>query len=189
MNATDLVVKGAARFTVISPICVRMEYAPRFGFVDAPTLFVIDRRARCADARIMEEGGSLVVDTGNIRVEYLKGRHAWTRLGYSRSAAGICIRIEPSEGRFDGQPKERGYRVELPCTHEARSAMFEGAPIPFDFDPATSTNIITIPPRGIDKTVELLVDTTEIDPLIMKTKLRTESRRLTGERVGDELSS
>ena len=185
MNATDLVVKGAARFTVISPICVRMEYAPRFGFVDAPTLFVIDRRARCADARIMEEGGSLVVDTGNIRVEYLKWRHAWTRLGYSRSVAGICVRIDPSEGRFDGQPKERGYRIELPCTHKARSAMFEGSPVPVDFDAETLTNIITIPPRGIDKMVEVLVDTSEIDPLIMRKMLSPDSCEFTGDRVGD----
>ena len=30
---------GDARFTVIARDCIRMEYAPRQGFVDAPTLY------------------------------------------------------------------------------------------------------------------------------------------------------
>jgi hypothetical protein len=132
-----------------------------------------------------ETNDSLLYEDDGQSKGYLKGRYAWTRLGYSRSVAGICVRIDPSEGRFDGQPKERGYRIELPCTHKARSAMLDGAPVPVDFDAETLTNIIRIPPRGIDKMVEVLVDTSEIDPLIMRKMLSPDSCEFTGDRVGD----
>ena len=159
-----------------APIPMQL-YTPRMTTTQIETLIV-----RCYPG---ETNDSLLYEDDGQSKGYLKGRYAWTRLGYSRSVAGICVRIDPSEGRFDGQPKERGYRIELPCTHKARSAMLDGAPVPVDFDAETLTNIIRIPPRGIDKMVEVLVDTSEIDPLIMRKMLSPDSCEFTGDRVGD----
>jgi len=59
-----------ARFTVISPICVRMEYAAKRHFVDDPTLFAIDRTVRFSDSKISNDQKALIIDTGKLRLEY-----------------------------------------------------------------------------------------------------------------------
>ncbi|MBV9851531.1 MAG: DUF5110 domain-containing protein [Armatimonadetes bacterium] len=64
------VVVGHARFTVITPHCVRMEYAPSGKFVDNPSLFAADRRARLNAFRLRSAGGVTVIDTGVIRLSY-----------------------------------------------------------------------------------------------------------------------
>ncbi|MEI8345625.1 MAG: hypothetical protein WCG06_06095, partial [Candidatus Omnitrophota bacterium] len=64
------VVFGKARFTVISPICVRMEYVTSSGFVDDPTLFAINRTACFAEAAISRDRNALTIDTGKLRLEY-----------------------------------------------------------------------------------------------------------------------
>lgn len=61
---------GEARFTVVSPLCVRLEYAPHNGFVNAPTLFAINRGARDAKAKITRQGQGVTIDTGQLRLSY-----------------------------------------------------------------------------------------------------------------------
>jgi len=63
-------IMGQARFTVISPNCVRMEYAPRHGFVNTPTLFAIDHSARCGEAKVTKDDKCLTIETGELRLEY-----------------------------------------------------------------------------------------------------------------------
>ena len=64
------VVCGPARFTVITPTCIRLEYAPANGFIDAPTLFASEREARFASARIQIDGTALKIDTGSFILTY-----------------------------------------------------------------------------------------------------------------------
>jgi len=64
------VVAGKARFTVISPELVRMEYAVDGKFVDEPTLFATQREARCADFSVEEEGPKVVITTPRLRLKY-----------------------------------------------------------------------------------------------------------------------
>ena len=47
-----------------------MEYAPKGGFVDDPTLFACNRDVRFLDASISRDEKSLAIDTGKMRVEY-----------------------------------------------------------------------------------------------------------------------
>ncbi|RYX81201.1 DUF5110 domain-containing protein [bacterium] len=61
---------GAARFTVVSPLCVRLEYAPNNGFVDAPTLFAINRGARDSAAKITRKGSGVSIETSQLRLSY-----------------------------------------------------------------------------------------------------------------------
>ncbi len=140
-------------------------YTPRMGSTSIETLIV-----RCYPG---ETSSSILYEDDGQSDDYLEGKHCGTRMDYRRTGAGVLVRIESDGGRFNGQPKERSYRVELPCTHKSHSAMLDGAPVDVEFDVETSTNIVTIPSRGIDKPVELLVDTTEIDPLIMREKAAT----------------
>lgn len=64
------VIDGAARFTVITPLLIRMEYSETGVFVDAPTLFAYNRAAGYPDASITCEDGALVIDTGRLRLTY-----------------------------------------------------------------------------------------------------------------------
>ena len=64
------VIVGNARFMVITPTCVRIEYASYAHFVDAPSLFAADRKTRFAGFRAGRNGASTVIDTGVIRLTY-----------------------------------------------------------------------------------------------------------------------
>lgn len=64
------VVLGPARFTVITPHLVRMEYAARYGFVDSPTLFARCREARDCKAKILKTARGVVITTSAFRLEY-----------------------------------------------------------------------------------------------------------------------
>jgi alpha-glucosidase (family GH31 glycosyl hydrolase) len=62
------VVAGHARFTAITPECIRIEYGSNF--VDDPSYFAVNRKARANDVKIQADGGHVVVNTGAIRLDY-----------------------------------------------------------------------------------------------------------------------
>ena len=68
--AQNPVVVGSARFTVITPQCIRLEYAPGGAFMDAPSLFAANRAAHFDGFRLAQAGGATVIDTGAIRLTY-----------------------------------------------------------------------------------------------------------------------
>ena len=62
------VIDGYARFTVITPNCIRIEYAPDGKFVDAPSLFAANRPARPGAMRVTR--GAAVVETTAMKLTY-----------------------------------------------------------------------------------------------------------------------
>jgi hypothetical protein len=62
---------GAARFTVITPQLIRMEYSPNGQFIDSPSWFARNRSARYTDYRAHRTGETLIIDTGAIRLAYV----------------------------------------------------------------------------------------------------------------------
>ncbi|PQV63523.1 protein of unknown function (DUF5110) [Abditibacterium utsteinense] len=64
------IVIGAARFTVLTPNCIRLETARDGKFVDAPSLFAINRAARFDAFKIEKRGKSTTIDTGALRLTY-----------------------------------------------------------------------------------------------------------------------
>lgn len=70
IGAQQRIVEGAARFTVITAECIRMEYAPKYGFVDAPTLFAMNRDEGYAKATVTRQDGAIVIDTGKLQLTY-----------------------------------------------------------------------------------------------------------------------
>ncbi|RYG75552.1 DUF5110 domain-containing protein [bacterium] len=63
-------VVGNARFTVVTPNCIRIEQAQNGKFVDAPSLFAINRSARFNGFKTTKEGKAVTLDTGKIRLTY-----------------------------------------------------------------------------------------------------------------------
>ncbi len=61
---------GQARFTVITPNCIRLEYAASDQFTDLPSLFAANRAARWAGFHLAQTENTTVIDTGAIRLTY-----------------------------------------------------------------------------------------------------------------------
>lgn len=61
---------GNARFTVITPECIRIESSADGKFVDDESTFAVNRTARTADFKTEKNGDSLTIDTGKIRLTY-----------------------------------------------------------------------------------------------------------------------
>jgi alpha-glucosidase (family GH31 glycosyl hydrolase) len=65
------IVLGPARFTVIAPELIRLEYQQDGRFIDDPSLLAIDRSARFSGYRAERSADRLVIDTGRIRLVYV----------------------------------------------------------------------------------------------------------------------
>lgn len=73
------VVVGRARFTVLTPRLVRLEWAPGGRFEDRPSLVFVNRRLPVAPFTVRRDGGWTVVDTGALRLRYRpRGTGAFT---------------------------------------------------------------------------------------------------------------
>jgi len=68
--ASKPIVDGNARFTVVTPECIRLEYASNGKFVDDPSLFAADRSPRDVKYRVTHDAAGTVIDTGVIRLSY-----------------------------------------------------------------------------------------------------------------------
>lgn len=75
LHATDApVVSGQARFTVLTPRVIRMEYSPNAQFEDAPSLVFATRgSAPDVKARVDHEKGWLVIRTDVLTLRYKEG--------------------------------------------------------------------------------------------------------------------
>ncbi|RYG71281.1 DUF5110 domain-containing protein, partial [bacterium] len=94
---------------------------------------------------------------------YTKGASASTDLRYTRASNDIEIRVGATKGKFNGQLANRAYKIELPATQRATSATFEGKAVAVIYDAATSTNVIDIPARPINKATVVKVTVADAD--------------------------
>jgi alpha-glucosidase (family GH31 glycosyl hydrolase) len=79
------VVLGHARFTVLAPEAIRMEYSPSDHFVDLPSLFAAKRTSELtaeesAVLKISVSGNTLTINTGKILLTYTNDGQ-WFRAG------------------------------------------------------------------------------------------------------------
>ena len=84
-KTADHLVVGTVRFTVVHANCIRIEQAAQGRFVDEPSLFAVNRVARAAFT-VREQGNSVVIDTGSIRLTY---RHDGAPLSADNCRADI----------------------------------------------------------------------------------------------------
>ena len=79
------VIADDARFTVISPSLIRLEYSPQGKFVDEPSILVQDREWGKVDYEVREENGWLVLKTKMMTLRYKLGSGAFNRENLSIS--------------------------------------------------------------------------------------------------------
>lgn len=68
--ASGIETAGSARFTVITPYLIRMEYAVDGKFVDAASWFARNRAALESNYQVLRSGNTLTIDTGVIQLTY-----------------------------------------------------------------------------------------------------------------------
>jgi alpha-glucosidase (family GH31 glycosyl hydrolase) len=70
-GAAPAFIRGLARFQVLAPALVRLEYSPSGVFVDAPSVAVINRTDwPQTQVQSREEGGWFILDTGVLSLRY-----------------------------------------------------------------------------------------------------------------------
>ncbi|WP_374686016.1 TIM-barrel domain-containing protein [Promineifilum sp.] len=72
-DARAIVVRGPARFTVLTSRLIRMEYDPDARFEDRPSQVFWFRRQPVPDFHVEEESGRLTLTTEHLRLEYAGG--------------------------------------------------------------------------------------------------------------------
>jgi hypothetical protein len=82
---------GSARFTMITPQLIRMEYASDGKFVDAPSWFARNRSARDTEYQARRDGQTLTIDTDSIHLVF-------TNDGESFSASNLQAQIKTPQG-------------------------------------------------------------------------------------------
>ena len=91
---------GHARFTVVTPQLIRMEYAPTDQFVDAASWFATDRSARFDGATIRRDGQTLSISTPAIQLTYIDD-------GQPFSAKNLTAVIRRGDGSVTWHPGEK----------------------------------------------------------------------------------
>jgi hypothetical protein len=77
-SAPNIVRDGAARFEVLSPTLIRLEYAADGRFEDAPTFNVVDRDLRVPHFHTRVEHGYRVIATDKLTLRYREGSGPFT---------------------------------------------------------------------------------------------------------------
>jgi alpha-glucosidase (family GH31 glycosyl hydrolase) len=76
-----------ARFTVISPICIRMEYSESGEFINKPSWFAINRDVFCEKYTLEENGKNITIKTEALTLNY-------TQDGKPFSTANLKIKFD-----------------------------------------------------------------------------------------------
>ncbi|MET0935225.1 MAG: TIM-barrel domain-containing protein [Luteibacter sp.] len=94
------VTSGSARFTVLTPRVIRMEFAEGGRFEDAPSLVFATRGdAPAVDARVSHEKGWLVIRTSDVTLRYKEGSGVFTadNLGIASNTAKPAFSWHPGQ--------------------------------------------------------------------------------------------
>lgn len=95
-DARATVVSGNARFTVLTPRLVRMEWSADGRFEDRATLGVINRRLEVPPFEVKRQGDTLEIRTDSLTLTYLGGRFEGDNLSVTFPLNGMQMRWTPA---------------------------------------------------------------------------------------------
>ena len=108
-----------------------------------------------------ESGTSTLYEDDGQTQDYTSGKFATTSLAYQRNGDSITITVSPTNGSYTGQPGQRAYRIELPCTEKTTEAAFNGQKTLVEYNETDFTNIIRIPAQPISQALKITLRTSE----------------------------
>lgn len=93
----DAVVDGRARFEVLSPTLIRLEYADNKVFEDRPTYNAVNRSTPAVPYTTSIEGNERVIRTGKLTLRYLRGSGPFTpaNVGVQLAAGTTAVTAHP----------------------------------------------------------------------------------------------
>jgi alpha-glucosidase len=94
-----VVVAGQARFTVLTPRLIRLEWAADGSFEDRPSLVFLNRRLPAPAFRQASSGGWTTIDTGELKLRYREGGGKFTaeNLSLALSVSGKPVTWKPGD--------------------------------------------------------------------------------------------
>ena len=90
-NSKAVVICGNARFTVLTPEMIRIEYSEKGMFEDRPTFTVVNRNLELVDFKKKEDDRFLYIQTDKVKLKYRKGTNPKTS---PASPENLTITIE-----------------------------------------------------------------------------------------------
>ncbi len=88
---------GKARFTVITTVCIRMEYSDTEIFEDEPSLFAVNRHVPFSDFTVKKEEEAMVIETNALSVTYRPD-------GQPFNSTNLKIRVKKGESTVEWAP-------------------------------------------------------------------------------------
>ncbi len=97
-----VVVSGGARFTVLTPSLIRLEWSPSAKFEDRASLVFINRRLSVPKFEVQKEDGWLVLRTSELALRYREGG------GFDRDGLSVAFRLNGREQTWRPGQEDRG---------------------------------------------------------------------------------
>ncbi len=92
-----------------------------------------------------------------LTMDYTKGRFATTDLTYQKTAGKTTVTIAPVKGEYEGQPRKRAYRVELPGVAAGTKVKVNGRNAKAVYDKALDGLVVSVKATDIQKEVVVTV--------------------------------
>lgn len=74
-----IIIVGNTRFTIVTPMCIRIEYAENGNFVNDRTFFAENRSTFCTDFEVTRNEKEILINTGVIKLRYTPNGNFFSR--------------------------------------------------------------------------------------------------------------
>jgi len=96
-NAQAVDAKGCARFTVIAPCCVRLEFNESGKFIDEPSYFAVNKDARFKQSKISKSPDGIAIETQFLKLDYKSD-------GKPFSPSNLKVLVHAANGQSEWTP-------------------------------------------------------------------------------------
>lgn len=142
-SAAETIRAGDARFQVLSPTLIRLEYAADGAFEDRPTQTAVDRGGEAGRVTSTVEDGRLVIRTEALTLSYVRGSGPFTE-------RNVEVRLKVGQSETSARPRFES--APLPAPPLDPSTAYQTAQPDLDPAPRTSGNLGGWH-RGLDQAV------------------------------------
>lgn len=130
----------------MQPVRERMASAP------LDTLVI-----RCYPGQDGDRNTYTLYEDDGITLDYQKGQYATTALTYRKKDTETSVRIAPTQGEYDGQEKQRAYRIELPGVKASAKVSVSGKKIRARYSEEIQGIVISIKKTDIRKEAQIRI--------------------------------
>lgn len=112
---------------------------------------------RCYPGREGRREAYTLYEDDGLTTGYRRGEFAETELAYRKDGNRIRVTVGSAAGSYEGQPRKRAYRIELPGVAAGVRVEVDGKRVKPVFDPALNGIVVSVKTRDIRRPVEICV--------------------------------